>query len=338
MRRLFFLALLPLSACFVDAFAPTDDGGGGVGEGAGATGAGASGAGGTGPTGGGPTGGAPTETICDDGLDQDGDGDIDCDDADCDLSAACPGEWQVVTAEVVGHSDPSTAPCDSPTELLFSTPNDGDCSPCGCTNAAVCTSPTVQCWFTNNTCSGASSHTTTMATACSPGNLPGIPSGTNSVGSCRLTGPSVLASECVDSGSTPSTAAVAEDVYICTNFPLSAPRDQRCLLQAGEHACPAEFPKARTLFSGYDDTRNCSCDCTSTCAGGGYVANDNVNCMSSPHPPVSIQSADCTQTPNLWDFNDGTLQPLPGTATSSCAITETGEVTPIGIETLCCPN
>jgi hypothetical protein len=338
MRRLFFLAVILLSGCFVDAFAPADDGGGGAGEGA--SGAGASGAGGTDPTGGAPTGGAaPTETICDDGVDQDDDGLFDCDDPDCSVSSACPGGWQVVTVEVVSHDDPSSAPCDGPTELRFSTPNTPDCTPCGCTTTATCTSPTIACWFSNNTCTGQPNHVTAMATGCSPGNLAGIPGGVNPSGSCQLTAPSILATECVDSGSSVGTEdAVAEDVHVCANVPANVPTGERCLRRAGEHTCPAGYTNERTIFADYVDDRSCACDCTSTCAGGSYIANDNVGCVSNNNPGVSVLGTACTLTPSLWDSGDGTLTPIPGVATSTCAITETGAVTPMDVATLCCPG
>jgi hypothetical protein len=337
MLRAVSAAFLLLSACFVDAFAPPGEGAGGVGEGA--TGAGASGTGGAGATGGDGTGGAATETICDDNVDQDEDGDVDCDDADCDLSAACPGDWQVVAVEVVPHGTPASAPCDSPTVLRFSKPSSsGYCSPCGCTTPATCTSPTIQCWFSNTSCSGPASNTTPMASGCTVGNLAGIPAQGNGSGACRLTAPATVATECTDSGSDVTSAGVAEDVHVCTNVPATVPEDKRCLRQAGEVACPTGFSNARTIFEDYVDTRSCSCDCESTCSGGGYVAYDNTSCTTVYDPPVSVLSTACTPTPNLWDYLDGSLLPILGTPDSVCAITETGVVSPTGVETLCCPD
>jgi hypothetical protein len=326
-------ALLALSGCFVDAFALRDEGGGGSDVETGGAAAGAAGAGATGGAG----GSSGIESICDDGIDDDDDGAIDCADADCSRSLGCPpAGWQVVSVEVTGHGDGPSAPCDQTTEMRLSTPNPPMCTPCSCTNTPACSSPTVSCWFDNDTCDGVPDHTTVMATSCSASNLPNIPNGVNALGSCRLTAPSTLITECTDSGSDVSTAAVAEDIHLCGDPPLDYPPEKLCVRQLGDVPCPSGWPNRRTMFASYDDTRNCTCNCNSTCSGGGYVAADNSGCLSNNNPAVSIVGMDCTVTPNLWDFGDGTLQPLAGTPTPSCVPEESGTVAPIGTETLCC--
>jgi hypothetical protein len=163
----------------------------------------------------------------------------------------------------------------------------------------------------------------------------------------------LAAPQCDFTGGTVDTPPFTTDVHVCRAVesqqssctagqvcvPLGHPAGRVCIRQAGaDLSCPPGWESPVELFSGADDQRSCTpCTCSAVCAGGGYVVHDVEDC-GDYDTPVTVTATSCTPTPNIWDFGDGSLEPIyPPASSAICGGgAPTGAVVGLGEETVCC--
>lgn len=352
MRLVWLPLVLTTTACFVDYVGEPE----GTGSGSGGTGA-STGKGTSSPSS--STGDPGPEGNCFDGLDGEADGLVDCADPDCSDVARCveiPAGWALVAIELTAPNAAPQGSCDTTPEVRHTDPDTTPaCSSCGCTEtqAATCSAPEISCWYTSTSCSGTPSYQAALPAGCTSSNLPGIPGGGQSAGACRLTGvatpiaPPVCA---FTGGALTPEPMFGGDAHVCSSIatsmcggseaciPLGHPAGEVCIRHAGQHTCPTGWDAALTIFASGADSRGCEpCSCSATCSGGGYIVHDSAGCTTY-HPDVSVMTSNCTATPDIWDYTDGTLFATAGTPSApTCGGgAPVGLVTGEGEETVCC--
>ena len=232
--------------------------------------------------------------VCDNGIDDDDDGTIDCDDLDCtDVMCvdAAPANWTgpVAVADVTSI----VAACDGTfSDTLFEggrnlTADPASCSSCSCTPGTcastvdLLTSTATDCMgttcttslTTNTTCAGAVFSPSCLGggaisagvelltpggeTACTPGTqAPTLPEASfdNQAAVCGL-------SKSLQRGG-------CERGRLCAPVPATPFGQTLCIVQDGDHACPAGNYSVKTLYyTDFDDTRACTdCGCNTNCS------------------------------------------------------------------------
>lgn len=220
--------------------------------------------------------------VCGNGVDDDDNGLTDCEDPVCSEYACvptAPAGWTGPLA--VFEGSPSSLPScpegldavgDYFRDLRFERASCSGCS-CGSPNSESCMG--VVDLSTTGSCSAATVSVPLTGSGCVTPGLPGPVNAANvsfnASGSCGSAtqatvqkkaptwASAVRACESPDLGS----GAGCEAGEVCS--PASALADP-CIVQAGEHACPAGFPRRRLVYTANQDTRSCS-DCSCSYSG-----------------------------------------------------------------------
>jgi hypothetical protein len=275
-----------------------------------------------------------------------------CTDGAC---GAIPKGWKLVTAKSFGVTDPlDTCPSSTATAIRYFTDPaaSASCSPCTCSQG-TCTAPKLQCSFSKSDCTSVA-YTVTAASTDTCLNVPSIPGGTNSNGSCKIGGAATVETMCAANGggelqNDPPWGGAYRVCEIteamgCKTGELCVPSqppagEMVCITQPGMAMCPAGWDgMAISAFTDVDmDTRACSaCTCNTTCSGGSYVIHDNNDCQDNTAQPVNVTGA-CTSVAGLFDFTDGSVSPTAATPTDLCGGGDpTGKVTGKGAQKICC--
>ena len=124
---------------------------------------------------------------------------------------------------------------------------------------------------------------------------------------------------------------------------------QGCLVTAGEESCPAGFPSRLLFYAGAADTRSCSCGACGSPAGGTCAATVTLypcaGCGDGATGQFNATNGLCYAADKAISC-DGTNPAIRSaryagmTAPGSCApaqVSQTGQVTPSGPMTVCCP-
>jgi hypothetical protein len=303
---------------------------------------------------------------CFDGVDTDGDGKIDCADADCAPVVACapvPKDWALVRITDADPEKPAGSCADGSTTgvLYFKDPAGApQCTMCECSELAdaSCGAPKIACYYGSNSCGGlpdfevaAESEECVELSNNEDPNV-NIPGGSHNAGSCRISGEATVLEQgtCSTSGGEVVPAPLwASAILVCPEEAdaggceggqrcVPTPEGSVCITRDGEHACPTEWPFASTAFLSGDDARGCaSCGCKVRCEGGGYIVRDIEDCQDS-HPPVTVEMGDCVTAPNIFDYDDTSLNPtVAAPVLDGCqdAVGE-GQVNPKDPQTICC--
>jgi hypothetical protein len=303
---------------------------------------------------------------CFDNEDTDGDGAVDCDDPDCAPVAACapvPKDWALVRTGKADPNGPAGKCADGSTTgtLYFKDPAGAPgCTACDCgpPAQAVCTAPEISCYYGSNNCGGApdfkvtatSNQCVELSNNVDP--AVNIPGGSHTPGSCRLTGPATLQApgSCLATGGEVMPAPLwASAVLVCPEVAeaggcagdarcVPTPEGSICIARDGDHACPKEWSVKTTAFLSGQDARSCTpCACEVGCSGGKYIVRDIEMCMDS-HDPVTVDSDDCVTAPNIFDYDDTSLNPTVATPMLEACPGGAGEgqVNPQDQQTICC--
>ncbi len=290
--------------------------------------------------------------VCGNGVDDDDNGLTDCEDPVC-------NEYACVPAAPTGWAGPMAVFAATPT-MLPECPEGLDkisdhlrdprfdraqCESCGCgspSNQGCAASVKLS---TSGSCSSTNATVQVSGGGCVKGGLSGAVTAAdvsiNGTGSCSVT-------KKTSATTTPSTWATAfraceapnPGVGVgCDSGSVCAPAAagaEPCILQAGEHACPAEFPSRRLVFDNLSDTRGCSsCQC-------GYSGSCTATVTGFPDEsclaPQSFQNKGGCAT-GLTDVKglqlSGAAGPTGGKCTASGG-SPTGCVLPETPTTMCC--
>jgi hypothetical protein len=131
----------------------------------------------------------------------------------------------------------------------------------------------------------------------------------------------------------------------CDGTDLCLPNDggDICVYQAGDVACPPEYPNETQVFTGATDTRDCPATCTCTPSGTATCTTTvftytGAQCTAAPSGPISVTSGASPQClpNNVMNSASGAINAATmGTCTGS-AVTATGSATATGVHTVCC--
>jgi len=293
--------------------------------------------------------------ICDNGSDDDGDGDIDCADSDCSALRCvepAPEGWQGPLMLAAGVNAPPACSGALSEEALAGganlTASAASCSSCSCSPGSC-----SYTWFVHD-----STDTSCSASVTGTGDASGCTLFEDAAASKRVRLKGTGASACTPSSQSPSVPdasfglrvracqpGAALEAQGCGGGQLCMPRgaapydSDTCILQAGEHACPAGVYSLRSVFyTDIDDSRGCSdCSCgAENCdTGWNIYAGDDASCTTVTSSVAS--TAQC----HLTDFGSGSIRVGPEPGGGSCTPSggePTGTASGSGATTVCCAN
>jgi hypothetical protein len=323
------------------------------------------GAGGNAGSGGdGGSGGTPTED-CLDRVDNDMDNRVDCADSDCSDHSCVDGTppgWEgyfYMHTWTFDGAEPTPIPCPdgSAPRRYYQDPQPTEDCTCTCSpvTGATCAPAPIGCTTSSASCNNLSNWTSDLADgACHK-------PGSGAILSCRLTGPSVLASagSCTptqqwphpepfryiqDVCGSPILGGAGCGSRVCVPNPTHDYPGPVCIRKLGTASCPPGWNTGMTVYSAYDDLRTCSaCSCgpqadTITCAGTVYTVYDDNSCGGDTE---TVSSTSCNNLSGLADFltwsirltsypaaSGGTCQPSGGVGD--------GAVSPVDPVVFCC--
>ncbi|MEZ4225370.1 MAG: hypothetical protein R3B13_30745 [Polyangiaceae bacterium] len=300
-----------------------------------------------------PIGGAE---ICNNGVDDDGNGQADCADPICiakgyRCAAAPPSGWSGPLLFYTGETPAPACPAGFPTRIAeggvtaTGTPASCPSCVCGAPTDVKCVAKFTKYYTAGWACSGGAVKKVSLAldSSCTP--LPNISDGAWDVGydglavqaSCAATAAGKTTKAAVEwsphralcGGATTGTSCGAGSACIPPATPPYAA--QACIARAGDHVCPSPYLMSFQIYTGFDDTRDCTaCSCT---AKGACTAQ-----VSMAHDSQCKTSAKVD--PGACDYAFWATSTAPTfTSAPSCLpslSTPTGSVARKDLTTVCC--
>jgi hypothetical protein len=280
-----------------------------------------------------------TPEDCFNGLDDDCDGKTDCADVDCPGHAVCVGSTGFTPGVVVAAdaSCPSGFAADD--AVLLEAPFQVSCGGCTCApGKTFCQTPAITIYATAAACEANQPvdriPLTSVCTAVS-GNLMvgGYRFDSDSNAACNISG-AATANAPVWSGrlhfcQARQTGKGCVDGQVCA--PVAG--NGVCLKAAGDVACPAGLHK-RTVYTGFEDTRRCTCSCRPSGGYCGLTLNTGYDDPTCGGAGLGAGAASCEAAAGkLYAKVSGMSVPPTG-----CEIDyfNDGRLTPSGASTLCC--
>lgn len=207
---------------------------------------------------------------CFNGVDDDCDDQIDCDDSDCTPTTMCVPEATYGTA--IDDQKDRPAEFTGGSSTMHGKLDGGNgCSGCDCISAdPECGPYTVTLSNSQDNCATPGTVVANLTlyqfkTSCSGQSVPAPWNYISFKGTptfnCTNTGtPTLSAPKWTDSSKFCAASATGSG---CGAGELCVPKatGSACLLASGSQECPAPFPKKRSLYTTYMDTRACFCDC-----------------------------------------------------------------------------
>ncbi|HMJ56934.1 MAG TPA: hypothetical protein VK540_32925 [Polyangiaceae bacterium] len=286
---------------------------------------------------------------CFNNLDDDCDGVSDCADPDCAAVAVCEpvSGFTFGTTVDPAINCPSSFSGGGPVLQGALDPGSG-CTGCGCTPTTTdCTPVSLFTYATQADCLSRSNSNQSIS-------IPQLTTGCTGVGfqlpwsgytvdgsfnqKCSTTGMAKLSTPTWGS-STKFCAAASSSSTGCSagNVCVPKPTGLACLLAAGPVSCPGGFTP-QNLYTGYSDTRVCSCSCT---ASGGNCNDVVINITGTLAPTCDdftgayLGAGACGTTQYTqfgYKFSGSPTNPTACTTAND----QQGSLTPTGQQTLCC--
>jgi hypothetical protein len=124
-----------------------------------------------------------------------------------------------------------------------------------------------------------------------------------------------------------SLVGACENAGVCV--PSLGEPERICIAKLGENSCPGSYPLRQRLYTDFEDTRNCACDCAPTVTCYAYFYSSANDCSDNY---FGVAAGECV-APNVaaWSISGG--RP---TAKAHPTAMPVGALTPRTPLTVCC--